>query len=92
MKQRNITVTIVPDRRRIKDDVAYPLNSHVTYKRNRKYYASGYNASLKECSQMNWVDLYTKAFVEEVYKSTDRWLDLVLNFFLNLQRFKNRTN
>ena len=53
MKQRNITVTIVPDRRRIKDDVAYPLNSHVTYKRNRKYYATGYNASLKECLQMN---------------------------------------
>jgi integrase/recombinase XerD len=53
MKQRNITVTIVPDKRRIKDDVTYPSNSRVTYKGNRKYYATGYNASLKECSQMN---------------------------------------
>ena len=25
MKQRNITVTIVPDKRRIKDDVIYPF-------------------------------------------------------------------
>jgi hypothetical protein len=52
MKQRNITVTIVPDKRRMKDDVTYPLKLRVTYKGNRKYYATGYNASLKDYSLM----------------------------------------
>ncbi|MEO8855158.1 MAG: hypothetical protein ABI359_15350 [Ginsengibacter sp.] len=37
MKQRNITVTIVPDKRRIKNDVTYPLKLRVTYKGTRKY-------------------------------------------------------
>jgi len=32
MKQRNITVTIVPDKRRIKDDVTYPLKLRITIK------------------------------------------------------------
>jgi integrase/recombinase XerD len=50
MKQRNITVTIVPDKRRIKDDVSYPLKLRVTYQGKRKYYATGYNASLNDYS------------------------------------------
>ena len=50
MKQRSITVTIVPDKRRIKDDVTYPLKLRVTYQGKRKYYATGYNASLKDYS------------------------------------------
>ena len=48
MKQRNITVTIVPDKRRVKDDVTYPLKLRVTYQGERKYYATGYNASLND--------------------------------------------
>ena len=48
MKQRNITVTIVPDKRRIKDDVTFPLKLRVTYQGNRKYYATGFNASLND--------------------------------------------
>jgi integrase/recombinase XerD len=48
MKQRNITVTIVPDKRRIKDDVTYPLKLRVTCQGERKYYATGYNASLND--------------------------------------------
>jgi len=48
MKQRNITVTIVPDKRRIKDNVTYPLKLRVTYQGKRKYYATGYNASLND--------------------------------------------
>lgn len=48
MKQKNITVTIVPDKRRIKDNVTYPLKLRVTYQGERKYYATGYNASLKD--------------------------------------------
>ena len=48
MKQRNVTVTIVPDKRRIKENVTYPLKLRVTYQGERKYYATGYNASLKD--------------------------------------------
>jgi integrase len=53
MKQRNITVTIVPDKRRIKDDVTYPLKLRITFQGNRKYYATGYNASLDDYILMN---------------------------------------
>ncbi|HUZ57859.1 MAG TPA: site-specific integrase [Hanamia sp.] len=53
MKQRNITVTIVPDKRRIKDDVTYPLKLRITYQGNRKYYATGYNANLNDYMLMN---------------------------------------
>ncbi|HEY5367904.1 MAG TPA: site-specific integrase [Hanamia sp.] len=53
MKQRNITVTIVPDERRIKDDVTYPLKLRITFQGNRKYYATGYNASLNDYILMN---------------------------------------
>ncbi len=52
MKQRNIIVTIVPDKRRIKNDVTYSLKLRVTYKGTRKYYATGYNASLNDYSLM----------------------------------------
>ncbi len=52
MKQRNITVTIVPDKRRIKDDVTYPLKLRITYRGSRKYYATGYNASLEDYKLM----------------------------------------
>ncbi len=52
MKQRYITVAIVPDKRRIKDNVTYSLKLRVTCKGNRKYYATGFNASLKDYSLM----------------------------------------
>lgn len=52
MKQRNITVTIVPDKHRIKDDITYPLKLRVTYQGERKYYGTGYNASLRNYSLM----------------------------------------
>lgn len=48
MKQRNITVTIVPDKRRVKDDATYPLKLGVTYQGKRKYYATDYNTSLDD--------------------------------------------
>ena len=52
MKQRNITGTIVPDKRRIKDDVICPLKLRITYTGSRKYYATGYSASLKDYKLM----------------------------------------
>ena len=52
MKQRNITVAIVPDKRRIRNDVSYPLKLRITYKGTRKYYATGYHASLNDYSLM----------------------------------------
>ncbi|MEP6950318.1 MAG: site-specific integrase, partial [Ginsengibacter sp.] len=52
MKQSNITVTIVPDKRRIKDDVTYPLKLRITYRGSRKYYATGYNATLEDFKLM----------------------------------------
>jgi integrase/recombinase XerD len=53
MKQRNILVSIVPDKRRVKDNVTYPLKLRITYQGQRKYYATGYNASLNDYILMN---------------------------------------
>lgn len=52
MKQRNITVAIVPDKRRIKTDVTFSLKLRITYRGQRKYYATGYNASLNDFNLM----------------------------------------
>jgi integrase len=48
MKQRIITVTIAPDKRRIKEDLTYPLKLRISYQGSRKYYATGYDANLKD--------------------------------------------
>jgi len=53
MTQRNITVTIVPDKRKIKDDVTFPLKLRITYQGKRKYYATGCHASLNDYSLIN---------------------------------------
>ena len=53
MKQRNITVTIVPDKRKIKDDVTFPLKLRITYQGKRKYYATGCHGSLNDYSLIN---------------------------------------
>lgn len=52
MKQRNITIAIVPDKRRIKTDVTFSLKLRITYRGQRKYYATGYNASLNDFNLM----------------------------------------
>jgi integrase/recombinase XerD len=48
MKPRIITVTIVPDKRRIKEDLTYPLKLRISYQGSRKYYATGFDANLKD--------------------------------------------
>src|ERR1017187_7060093 len=48
MKQSIITVSIVQDKRRIKDDATYPLKLRITYRGIRKYYATGYNTNLAD--------------------------------------------
>ena len=48
MKQSIITVSIVLDKRRIKDDATYPLKLRITYRGTRKYYATGYNTNLPD--------------------------------------------
>jgi hypothetical protein len=46
MKQR--IITIVSDKRRIKEDLTYPLKLRISYQGSRKYYATGYDAHLKD--------------------------------------------
>jgi hypothetical protein len=41
MKQDNVHVKIVPDIRRIKTASKYPLKLRISYKSERKYYATG---------------------------------------------------
>ncbi|QES88033.1 site-specific integrase [Rhizosphaericola mali] len=55
MKQSIPTVSIVPDKRREKENESFPLKLRITYKGERKYYSTGHNASLDE-----WERLQTK--------------------------------
>lgn len=52
MKQPNPLYTIVPDTRRALSDGAYPLKLRITYRGERKYYATGHHAKLTDWEKM----------------------------------------
>lgn len=52
MKQALPIISIVPDKRRSKDNNLYPLKLRITYKGERKYYSTGYEASLEDWKAM----------------------------------------
>lgn len=56
MKQESVNLKVVPDTRRPKDSDRFPLKLRVTYKGNRRYYATGYDASLEEWETINSAD------------------------------------
>ena len=56
MKQNKVTVKVVPDLRRTKVKGKYPLKLRVTYKADRKYYGTSYDATLKEWDIINSKD------------------------------------
>ena len=45
MKREKVNVKMIPDIRKSKSNVRFPLKLRITYKGERKYYASGYGAS-----------------------------------------------
>jgi integrase len=53
MKQVKVNVKVVPDLRRTKDKGKYPLKLRVTYKSDRRYYGTSYDATLKEWEIIN---------------------------------------
>jgi integrase/recombinase XerD len=53
MKQDKVYVKIVPDLRRIKTDSRFPLKLRITYKGERKYYATGLDASPAQWEVIN---------------------------------------
>lgn len=53
MKQDKVNVKIVPDNRRSKTDKRFPLKLRLTYKGDRRYYGTGYHASLEEWDIIN---------------------------------------
>ena len=48
MKRDKVNVKIVPDVRRSKNNERFPLKLRITYKGDRRYYATGYDASDEE--------------------------------------------
>lgn len=48
MKQDKVNVKVVPDVRRSKNDDRFPLKLRITYKGDRKYYATGYDSTDEE--------------------------------------------
>jgi integrase len=48
VKQSNVTASITPDKRLIKKKGMFPLKLRITYKGERKYYATGYDANIQE--------------------------------------------
>ena len=56
MKQEKVNVKVVPDSRRSKESNRFPLKLRVTYKGDRRYYATGHDASIAEWNIINSVD------------------------------------
>ncbi len=56
MKKERVNVKIVPDVRRSKGDERFPLKLRITYKGERRYYASGYDATDEEWNVINSAD------------------------------------
>ena len=56
MKQEKVNVKVVPDSRRSKESNGFPLKLRVTYKGDRRYYATGHDASIEEWNIINSVD------------------------------------
>jgi site-specific recombinase XerD len=48
MKKSNVTASIIPDKRLSKKNGAFPLKLRITCKGERRYYATGYDANVKE--------------------------------------------
>src|SRR6185437_270152 len=48
MKKDRVSVAILPDIRRVKEEGKYPLKLKITYKGERKYYGTGFDATDKE--------------------------------------------
>ena len=64
MKQESVGFKVVPDVRRVLEDGRFPLKLRVTYKGERKYYGTGYNASNTEWEVINSVN--TKGSLKKV--------------------------
>jgi integrase/recombinase XerD len=56
MKQSKVNVKVIPDCRRLKDHKRLPLKLRITHKGTRKYYGTGYDASIEEWEIINSVD------------------------------------
>jgi integrase/recombinase XerD len=56
MKKEKVQVKMVPDIRRSKNNERFPLKLRITYKGERKYYASGYDATDSEWDVINSLD------------------------------------
>ncbi|QES87377.1 tyrosine-type recombinase/integrase [Rhizosphaericola mali] len=52
MKQAFPVITIIPDKRRSKENTLFPLKLRITFKGERKYYSTGFNASLADWETM----------------------------------------
>jgi integrase/recombinase XerD len=53
MKEQKISVKVVPDARRVKNDKRFPLKLRVTYKGIRKYYATTFDVTEEEWQSVN---------------------------------------
>ena len=56
MKAEKVNISVVQDIRRMKKDSRLPLKLRITYKGNRKYYGTGYDAGIEEWAIINSAD------------------------------------
>lgn len=56
MKQGKVNISVVPDNRRKKNNERFPLKLRITYKGERRYYATGYDVSLTEWNIVNCIN------------------------------------
>jgi integrase/recombinase XerD len=92
MKQNNVHVKIVPDIRRIKTASKFPLKLRITYKGERKYYATGLDASPEQWDAINSAEVKGKfqkmriAMAEIERRALDCVASIVPFSFLRFER------
>src|SRR6186713_3049381 len=53
MKQEKVSVKVLPDVRRAKGENRFPLKLRLTFKGQRRYYGTGFDASAEEWERIN---------------------------------------
>ena len=74
MKQNNAICGIIPDKSRLKADDLFPLKLRITYKGERRYYATGYDSN-----ETNWKLIQEKKARGDLRKTANALSQIQVN-------------
>jgi len=92
MKKDRVSAKVLPDNRRTKSEGRFPLKLRITYKGERKYYGTGFDASADEWEAINSAGVRgnlrrIKNDIAEVEKKAQKCAELIAPF--SFRQFEN---